>query len=124
MLLTRPLQQSPQRGLPKLRNRQARPLRRRILRQINNPLLIRSLGRSPHQPPPLNLQPQLNLLRILKPRRRLLHRQLRRSPLHRNRRLRQLQSQRHIQLRLHLPKNRHQNSILKIKGDGEAASSA
>ena len=112
MFLTRPLPQSPQRGLPKRRNRQARPLHRRILRQIHDQLLIRSLRRNQRQLPLLDLQPQLNLLRILKPRRRLLHRQLRRSPLHRNRRLQQS----HIQLRLHLPKNRRQNTLLKIKG--------
>ena len=115
MFLTRPLPQSPQRGLPKRRNRQARPLHRRILRQIHDQLLIRSLRRNQRQLPLLDLQPQLNLLRILKARRRLLHRQLRRSPLHRNRRLQQLQSQSHIQLRLHRPKNRRQNTLLKIK---------
>jgi hypothetical protein len=114
MLLIRLLQHSLPRGLLERRHRKIRPRHRRILRQIHNPRLIRSLRRSPHQLPLLDLQPELNrlnLLRILKPRRRLLQ--------HRTRRHQQLQSQRHLQPRLHLPKNRRQKPILKFKEDGD-----
>ena len=105
MFLVRPLQQSLQRGLLKRRNLEIRPQRRRIRRQINRQLLIRSLRRSRRQPLPdlrALLDPR-SLLRTQKSRGKLLHRNLLRRNL--------LQSQ----LRLHIPKSRHQKNILKTR---------